>query len=125
MYFYHIHDIQSNCKLSFNIPTTLKLQDAVRAGLAPSVAVHVTILVPTGKEPCNWLLLGDRVIELLVGDIAVHATFTVTQLSWAVGWVNGTSTFVPVADVRLIGCVEHCVKVGGVVSCTVKQRKEE
>ena len=49
--------------------------------LLPSVAVHVTVLEPTGKVPCNWLPLVDRVIWVLVGDVAVHATFTVPQLS--------------------------------------------
>ena len=44
--------MHQNFKPLFNIPTTLKLQVAVRGvGVAPSVAVHVTGLVPTGKEP--------------------------------------------------------------------------
>ena len=77
--------INSKFRPSFNIPadtSTLKLQVAVRGvGVAPSVAVHVTGLVPTGKEPCNWLLVVVRVIGLLLGDIAVHATVGVPQLS--------------------------------------------
>ena len=108
-----------------NIPITLKLQVAVRGvGVAPSVAVHVTGLVPTGKEPWYWLLLSDRVIWLLAGDIAVHVTVAVPQLSWAVGWVNATNTSAPVVDVWLMSCCGHCIKVGGVVSGAVKKRKK-
>ena len=110
---------------NFNhIPTTLKEQgDAVRGfGVAASVAVHVTILVPTGKEPCNWLLIVDRVIALLLGDVAVQPTFGVPQLSSAVGWLNATTIFPD--DVRVMGCVGHCVNIGAVVSGTVKRGKK-
>ena len=60
---------------------TLNVQDTVLAGVATSLAVHVTVLVPTGKEPCLRLPTGDIVIAVLVGDTAVHATFAVPQLS--------------------------------------------
>ena len=79
----------SNFIPSFNVPcvrmetvrTTSNEQGLIWPAL--SVAVHVTVLVPTGKEPCNWLPLADMVIWLLEGDTAVHATFrpTVPQLS--------------------------------------------
>ena len=109
----------------FNIPadsTTLKLQVAVRGvGVAPSVAVHVTGLVPTGKEPWYWLVLSVRLIWVLLGDIAVHTTVGVPQLSWPVGRVNVTTVFVPV-DAWLIGCVGQFVKVGAVVSGAVERK---
>ena len=99
----------------------MKLQGAVLAGLAPSVAVHVTGLVPAGKEPCNWLLLVVRAIGLLLGDIAVHATVGVPQLSWAVGWGNVTNTFPPV-EAWFMGCVGQFVKVGAIVSGAVERK---
>ena len=104
--------------IPFNIPdtTTLKVQVAVR--LPASVAMHVTVLEPRGKEPCNWLPLGARVIWVLVGDVAVQTTVGVTQ-SVAVGVVNETEILPPV-DVRLMACCGHCVKVGGVVSGPLK-----
>ena len=69
----------SNFKPLFNIPITLKSQDVVR--LTPSDAVHDTVLVPIGKEPCSLLPIVDNVITLLVGDRARQKTFTVLQLS--------------------------------------------
>ena len=66
------------------------------AARAESVAVHVTVLVPTGKEPCSWLPIVVKAIAVLLGDTAVHATFTVPQLSVAVGSVNVTNVFTPV-----------------------------
>ena len=106
---------------SFNVPcvrTTLNEQGVVRPAL--SVAVHVTVLVPPGKEPCNWLPLADMVIWLLEEDTAVHATFrpTVPQLSWAVGRANETNVFTPV-DVGFMLC-GHCI-IGGSVSETEKK----
>ena len=95
-----------NFEPSFNIPTTLKLQDAVRA--APSVAVHATVLVPRGKEPSSlkpspWSPVTVKEITPLVGDRAVHSTFTVPQSSSAVGCVNVTNLLTPV-DTWFMGC---------------------
>ena len=92
------------------------------AARAESVAVHVTVLVPTGKEPCSWLPIVVKAIAVLLGDTAVHATFTVPQLSVAVGSVNVTNVFTPVGA-RVMGCVGHCVKVGGVVSGAVEKKQ--
>ena len=57
---------------------------------------------------------------MLLGDIAVHKTVGVPQLSWPVGRANVTTVFVPV-DAWLIGWVGQFVKVGAVVSDTVKK----
>ena len=116
----------SNFILSFNVPcvrmetvrTTSNEQGLIWPAL--SVAVHVTVLVPTGKEPFNWLPFADMVIWLLEGDTAVHATFrpTVPQLSWTVGRANETSVFTPV-DVGFMSGGHNIV--GGSLSETVKR----
>ena len=74
------------------------------------------MLVPAGKEPCNWLPLADNVIGMLEEDAAVHATVAVPQLSSAVGRVNVTNVFAPVVGGVMLST--QCI-VGGVWSVSV------
>ena len=91
--------------------TTLKLQVAVRP--APSVAVAVTTLVPTGNVPdSSEFPRSVKVIAVPVGDTAVCVTVTAPQLSAPVAWLN-VNVVLGVPQFTVCGLTEgHCI-VGG------------